>query len=234
MLLKENHASSCSDRSSDAEDFSADSSPREPGRPRATVTVLLAEEGSASRHQFKTLLAPADDIAVIGRTADCGRVLELAAKLRPDVVVITVRQALSLGLETMRLVLRTRCGSRLLVLVPQCDSAFVRHVVAAGAAGYLTGPDSSPRLARAIREASRETPSSRGHAPTVKFLTHLTEREREALQLIAQGNGNKQIADQMSISIKTVEKHRQNLMDKLAIHETATLTRYAIYAGIAQ
>ena len=250
MLLKMISSASSSGDPSEDDHSPAESSPKANGHRcahRAPVTVLLADEAQIADPSVAAF-APEDDIAVIGRTPDCDHVFELAARLRPHVVIITVRMALRMGLESTRLVLHAKCGARLLVLVPQCDSAFVRHVVAAGASGYLTGRNSYPRLAKAIRDAClKKQPvcgaiavsdeshgPSHGRDPPIKGNTELTVREREALQLIAQGHANKQIADKMCISIKTVEKHRQHLMDKLDIHETATLTRYAIYAGIAE
>ncbi len=218
-------------------------------RTSGRVTVLLAEERNIVREGIGALLGPAAGIAVVGQAADSSQMFELAARLRPDFVIMAVRMALRLGLETVRGVLHSRCGSGLLVLLPHRDCPLIGHIGVAGVAGYLTEEDSAERMANAIRELPRcneiaspaaswrETTrfsSGEGTAAAGKEITRLTARECEALQLIAEGNANKQIAGKLSISIKTVEKHRQNLMDKLGIHETATLTRYALFSGIVQ
>jgi DNA-binding NarL/FixJ family response regulator len=222
----------------------ADSSSAASGRrPAECVTLLLAEERTMVRQGIDALLRPAPGIAVVGHAADSGQMFELAAKLRPDCVIVAVRMALRLGLETVRGVLQSRCGSSLLVLLPRRDCPLIGHVSVAGAAGYVTEEDSAERVAHAIRGLRRAGDDARvpagccapprfSSAPGGREITRLTARECEALQLIAEGNANKQIAGKLRISIKTVEKHRQNLMDKLGIHETATLTRYALLTGI--
>ncbi len=201
------------------------------------VTVLLADDRSNLRQAFGTYFRPDDGIAVIGDAADDGDVLGKAEKLRPHVVVIAMRMALRIGLETLGRMLKTRCGSELIVLLPHRECPFVNHVTVAGAAGYLTEQDTSELMAAVIRKVRGKSKANpRGfsrHAGTVptKDATSLTTREQEVLKMIAEGRTNKAIAADICISIKTVEKHRQHVMDKLGIHETATLTRYALYAG---
>jgi DNA-binding NarL/FixJ family response regulator len=211
------------------------------------ITVLLAEERMIVRQGLDALLAPKKDITVIGQAADCQRVFELADELRPDVVIIALGMALRNGLESLRRILESRCGAGVIVLLPHHGhDALAAHVAAAGAAGCLTEQTSAQLLATAVRKVHAtnqsvrqgvpglaEPAASRRGAAAVKDRTHLTAREREVLQLIAEGNANKQTASKLCISIKTVEKHRQHLMDKLNLHETASLTRYAVYAGIA-
>lgn len=214
-----------------------------------TVTVLLAEERPLIRQAFGTLFRPTDGIAVVGQTSESGHVFAMVEKLRPDVVVIAVRMALRIGLETIRRIVKSRWGSELLILLPTRQSPFVRHLAVAGGAGYLTEQDSSELLVTAIRKARQKSESFHhggrlpielpalarsGKIETAKDVTRLTQREQEALQMIAEGNTNKAMAAEMCISIKTVEKHRQNLMNKLGFHETASLTRYALYVGLVQ
>lgn len=214
----------------------------------APITVLVAEE----RHGFGEGIAAwllGEDIAVVGVAPYCIGVTELAAKLRPDVVIVTFGLALRDGLEAMRRTLARLCGARLLVLTPHADHAFGEHIAAAGAAGYLPEEACSELLLSAVRavhekhrffppdfvhRADRSAATGFDRTGSEKIATNLTPREREILRLVAEGNANKQTAAKLGISIKTVEKHRQSLMDKLRIHDTATLTRYALYAGIVR
>ncbi len=214
-----------------------------------SITVLLAEERTIVRQGIDALLAVKEDITVVGQATDFRQAFALAEKLRPDVVIIAISMALRTGLEALRRIFETRYGSRLLVLVPHNgNNSFAAHVAASGAAGCLTEQAGSQLLATAVREvhgrnqffgpgggrpAESQPPARQRGAAPEKAITRLTSRECEVLQLIAEGNANKQTASRLSISVKTVEKHRQHLMDKLGIHETATLTRYAVYAGIA-
>jgi DNA-binding NarL/FixJ family response regulator len=196
------------------------------------------------------LLQAEGDVAVVGE-ADTGRqAVALTRKLRPDVVVMDIAMPLLNGLEATRRILKAAPATRVLILSAHSDDAYVEQVIAMGAAGYLIKQTSARVLSRAIREAhkgstffspsiakrlenhNRKSPH-RGGQPRKK-VAHLSSREAEVLQLIAEGEANKQIAARLGISIKTVEKHRSHLMQKLNIHDTAGLTRYAIAAGIIE
>ncbi|MDP3070748.1 MAG: response regulator transcription factor [Opitutaceae bacterium] len=207
----------------------------------------MAEERAAVRQAFCANCSADEGVAVVGQAADSSHVLGSVERLRPDVVVMAMRMALRLGLETLRRTLKARWGADLLVLLPNRECPFVTHVAAAGAAGYVSERDPSGLMVAAIRQVhgnhdgcpcgfgrpqGTPRPSINRDPAGGKETTHLTARERETLRLIAEGNANKQIAAKFGLSIKTIEKHRQNLMDKLGIHETATLTRYALYTGI--
>ncbi len=220
-----------------------------PGRPGKGITVLLVEDRTLVRQGINALLAPKHDITVIGQVSDCRQAFALAEKMRPDVVIIALGLALRNGLESLRRILEASCGTRVLVLLPHNDNnVLVEHVAITGVAGCLTEQAGSRLLATAVRavhekirffsrgvapRASAPPPSRHRYTGPVKNCTRLTTRELEVLQLIAEGYANKQTASKLGISIKTVEKHRQHMMNKLGIHETATLTRYAVYAGIA-
>jgi len=200
------------------------------------------------RQGINALLSFKDDIAVVGQAEDSGQAFALAEKLRPDVVIVAMRLAVRDGLESLRRAFQSCCGATLLVLMPHDNHPFQGHLAIAGAAGYLTEQASAQLLTTAVRgihegnngrdKAARSAPTHSRVLPNGTAAEddsrRLTAREREVLRLIAEGNANKQTASKLSISIKTVEKHRQHVMDKLGIHETATLTRYALYAGIAQ
>ncbi|MCX6905921.1 MAG: response regulator transcription factor, partial [Verrucomicrobia bacterium] len=174
----------------------------------------------------------------------------LAKKLRPAVVVMDIAMPLLNGLEATRQVLQVLPDTRVLILSAHSDEAYVEQVIALGAAGYLIKQTSSHFLSEAIRAVHK---GETFFSPTIAKQLHnhyqkpfdqvglvkkksglLTSREAEVLQLIAEGQGNKHVAADLGLSVKTVEKHRQRLMQKLNIHDTAGLTRYAISAGIVE
>jgi DNA-binding NarL/FixJ family response regulator len=210
------------------------------------IKVLLAEDHGIVREGLRKLLEAEDDFTVVGEAENGRAVIEMTEKLQPDVVVMDIAMPLLNGLEATRQILRALPKTRILVLSAHSDDAYIEHLNAVGAAGYLIKQTSSHILAKAIREVVKGNtffgPSiarrldghkSNGKA-TGKHVARLSSREMEVLQLIAEGQANKQIAEQLAISVKTVEKHRQNVMNKLSIHDTAGLTRYAISAGIIE
>ncbi len=214
------------------------------------ISVLLAEDHEIVRQGLRKLLEADRDIAVVGEAASGRQAVELARKLRPAVVVMDIAMPLLNGLEATRQIRKAVPGVKVLVLSAHSDEAYVEQVTALGAAGYLLKQTSSEVLATAIREVHKgntffspamvkrlhnhyEQSPDRSGLRKKKELC-LTSRETEVLQLIAEGQANKQVAAELDISVKTVEKHRQSLMQKLGIHDTAGLTRYAIAAGIIE
>jgi len=214
-----------------------------------TITVLIAEDHTIVREGMRALLASEIDIEVVAE-ADNGRdAVKLALSTRPDVVVMDIAMPLLNGLEATRQILATAPDMRVLILSAYSDDAYVEHALALGAAGYLLKQSSSSMLAKAIRDAHRGvtcfTPAISNHlkrrgkiAPERGELKvpdlQLTSRELEVLQLVAEGKANKETADLLHISIKTVEKHRHQVMKKLDLPNTASLTRYAIAHGIIE
>ena len=214
------------------------------------ITVLLADDHTVVREGLRTLLDATQDIKVVGE-ADNGRLaVQLAQKLQPDVVIMDVLMPQLNGVEATRQILRDVPDAKVLVLSSYSDDEKVAQLIEFGAIGYLVKQAATNDLVKAIREARKGnaffSPSiskrlleqcrdsfNKGQA-VKKSRYHLTSRETEVLQLIAEGYANKQIADVLGISIKTVEKHRQQLMDKLNIHEVAGLTRHAIARGMIE
>jgi DNA-binding NarL/FixJ family response regulator len=187
---------------------------------------------------------------VVGEAETGRQAVALARKLRPAVVVMDIAMPRLNGLEATRQILKAVPATRVLILSAHSDDAYVEQVIAMGAAGYLIKQTSARVLSRAIREVhagrayfspaiAKRLDQRNEKAPTragqlKQRIAHLTSREAEVLQRIAEGAANKQIAAALRISIKTVEKHRDHLMHKLNIHDTAGLTRYAISAGIIE
>jgi DNA-binding NarL/FixJ family response regulator len=214
------------------------------------ITVLLAEDHRIVRQGLRTLLQTERDITVVGEAETGRQAVGLTRKLRPAVVVMDIAMPLLNGLEATRQILKAVPGTRVLILSAHGDDAYIEQVTALGAAGYLIKQTSARVLSRAIREVEagrtffspsiakrlvQRNPKSPNRAGQLKQrIARLSSREMEVLQLIAEGEANKQIAAQLDISIKTVEKHRDHLMRKLNIHDTAGLTRYAIAAGIIE
>jgi len=212
------------------------------------ITVLLAEDHLIVREGFRSLLKSESDIEVVGEAQTGRQAVALAKKLRPAVIVMDIAMPLLNGLEATRQIRQAIPGAKVLMLSAHNDDAYVDQAIAFGAVGFLLKQTSSHDLSRAIREVQNGntffSPSiaKRLHEqklpvsgrPLRKQVARLTSRELEVLQLIAEGEPNKQVADELSISIKTVEKHRQSMMQKLNIHDVAGLTRYAIGAGIIE
>ena len=216
----------------------------------ARIRVLLVDDHTIVRQGLRALLEAENDIAVIGEAENGRQAVQLAQKLAPDVVVMDLAMPNLNGLEATRQITREVPVARLLILSSYDDDEYVQQVTEAGATGYLLKQTAATELIKAVREAQRGnaffSPAiSRRLAqhyrevfmagiPARKQTVKLTSRETEVLQLIAEGRANKQIAAELSISIKTVEKHRQQVMNKLNIHETAGLTRYAISRGVIE
>ena len=196
------------------------------------------------------MLEAEGDIAVVGEVETGRQAVALARKFRPAVVVMDIAMPLLNGLEATRQILKAVPAARVLILSAHSDDAYVEQVIAMGAAGYLIKQTSARVLSRAIRAVhagrayfspaiakrldQRDQKSSTRAGQLKRRIARLSSREAEVLQLIAEGGANKQIAAELGISIKTVEKHRDQLMSKLNIHNTAGLTRYAISAGIIE
>ncbi len=214
------------------------------------ITVLLAEDHTIVREGLRKMLELETCLEVVGEAQDGRQAVVLAKKFRPAVVLMDIAMPLLNGLEAMRQILKALPATRVLMLSAHNDDAYVANATESGAAGFLLKQTSAHDVCRAIRQVQK---GKKFFSPAVsKRLDHLnpaspdrrgslnkkaallTSREMEVLQLIAEGEANKQIAAELDIAIKTVEKHREHLMEKLDIHDTAGLTRYAIGAGIIE
>jgi len=212
------------------------------------ITVLLAEDHQIVREGLRTLLQAETDLEVVGEAASGRQAVELASKLHPVVIVMDIAMPLLNGMEATRQILKAAPATRVLILSAHSDDAYVEQVIALGAAGYLIKQTAAHVLPKAIREVAKGNVffsppiarrldlrrASERLGPARKKAVRLTSREMEVLQLIAEGKANKETAAELGIGIKTVEKHREHLMTKLNIHDTAGLTRYAISTGIIE
>ena len=210
------------------------------------ITVLLCDDHSVVRKGLRFLLEAADDIEVVAEAENGHAAVEEANKCQPDVVLMDIVMGLLNGLEATRRILQQIPTAKVLILSCYSDDQRMQQAVEAGAAGYLMKETSSEHLLRAIREVRggnaffsppiaarllrqwrnrRLQSDSLGSAP-------LTNRQTELVQLIAEGYSSKQIADLLSLHVKTVGKHRQTLMEKLNLRGIAEVTRYAVSSGL--
>lgn len=217
---------------------------------KKNITVLVVEDHAVVCAGLRLLLEAGKGTEVIGEAFNGRDAVRLAEKLRPDVVLMDIGMPLLNGFEATRQIVKAVAGTKVLILSAHSDIEYVKKVIALGASGYLIKQSSSKLLVKAISDVSKgelvfspsiskaleresETALDRSGVKKKKNI-QLSSREAEVLQLIAEGEANKQIAAELKISIKTVEKHRQNLMEKLNIHDTAGLTRHAISTGVIE
>lgn len=214
------------------------------------ITVLLAEDHMVVREGFRKLLELEDDIEGVGEAQTGRQAVAMVKKLCPAVVLMDIAMPLLNGLEATRQVLKSVPATKVLMLSAHSDDAYIKGATEAGAVGFLLKQTSSHALSQATREVQKgntfftpaaakrlqqrdRKPPAQAGLPELRT-AGLSPREMEVLQLIAEGEANKQIASELGTSIKTVEKHREKLMRKLNIHDTAGLTRYAIGAGVIE
>ena len=213
------------------------------------ITVLLAEDHTVVREGFRKMLELEKDLRVVGEAEDGRQAVAMIKKLRPAVVLMDIAMPRLNGLEATRQVLKAVPDTKVLMLSAHSDDAYIEDATESGAVGFLLKQASAhvvceairevqkgktffcPSIARRLRERDRKSSSPAG-TPSRKV--RLSSREMEVLQLIAEGKANKETAAELGIGIKTVEKHREHLMQKLNIHDTAGLTRYAIGSGIIE
>jgi len=213
------------------------------------ITVLLAEDHMIVREGLRRMLELEKDLKVVGEAGDGRKAVALATRLRPAVVLMDIAMPRLNGLEATRQILKALPDIRVLILSAHHDDGYVKSATEAGASGFLLKQSSAHELCHAVREVQQGrtffSPSvsrrlDRLRAPADRMgrrgegAARLTSREAEVLQLIAEGKANKETAAELGIGIKTVEKHREHLMQKLDIHDTAGLTRYAIATGIIE
>jgi DNA-binding NarL/FixJ family response regulator len=214
------------------------------------ISVLLAEDHAVVRQGLRSLLNADGNFSVVGEARTGREAVEQAQVLKPDVIVMDIAMPVLNGVEATRQILAANPAAKVIVLSAHSDDVYVERMNQVGAVGFLEKQSSAEILTKAIREVAEgrtfysssiakrrrtEQNQTLDRNGTRKSLgVRLTSREFEVLQLVAEGSANKQVAAELGISIKTVEKHRQHVMQKLNIHETAGLTRYAIAQGIIE
>lgn len=217
----------------------------------SSTKILLVEDHGIVREGLRALLELCDGLEVVGEASNGHEAVDLACKLRPDVIVMDIAMPGLNGFEATRQIFLSLPHAKILVLSAHSDDEYVNHMTEVGARGFLVKQNSGAALVHAIKEIAagrsyfspsielrrnkvKEKERLAGNAHKTLNRRSLTKREAEVLQLVAEGLANKQMAASLGISIKTIEKHRQQLMDKLDIHDTAGLTRHAIATGVIE
>ncbi len=207
-----------------------------------SIGVLLADDHRIIRQGLRSLLEKQPDMEVVAEAENGRTAVQLARRLSPDVVVMDIAMPDLNGIEATQQIIAEAPGVKIVALSMHSDKRFVARMLKAGASGYLLKDCAFEELARAIRTvAVNQIYLSPGIAGVVveDFVRHvsetdssLTPREREVLQLLAEGSSTKEIAARLQVSVKTVETHRRHIMEKLDIHTIAELTKYAIRQGL--
>jgi two-component system response regulator NreC len=212
------------------------------------IKIVLADDHQIVRHGLRSLLSAEPDIKVVGE-ADNGRAaVRLAQELSPQVVIMDITMSDLNGIEATRQIMDESPGVKVIALSMHSDSLFVLNMFKAGASGYLLKDCALEELVKAVRTVmNRKIYLSPGISDIVvkdfvigwspkesssSAFSILTAREREVLQLMAEGKNTNRIAESLCVSVKTVEAHRKQLMNKLDIHSVAELTKYAIRQGL--
>jgi len=211
------------------------------------IRVFLVDDHTVVRQGLRRILESDDEIEIVGEAGDGRTAIDLVQKLRPHVVVMDVAMPELNGIEATRQIIKRVEGAKILVLSMHGDDVYVRQALKAGARGYLLKDSEDLDLIKAVKAI--RAGGSFFSPPVSKVVlsgylgdkvdgdaedsvARLTDREREVLQLIAEGKTNKEVAHALSVSVNTVETHRKHIMEKLDLHNTAELVRFAIRTKI--
>jgi DNA-binding NarL/FixJ family response regulator len=209
------------------------------------TTVMLAEDHHLVREALRALLEERTEVDVIGQAEDGAEAIELAQELKPEIVVMDISMPNLNGLEATRRLMELGDPPQVIILSQHKRQEYVVQALQAGASGYLLKDSITDELIEAIQTVKEGLTYLSEQLPREEILglirrgetlpnpvERLTPREREVIQLVAEGYTNRQIAVKLSISVKTVEKHRYNLMDKLNMSDVTALVRFAVANGI--
>ena len=211
-----------------------------------TVTVLLADDHKIMRAGLRSLLEKTAKVSVVAEAEDGRQAVKLATQLRPDLVIMDISMPKLNGIEATRQIMAALPDTKILALSMHSDKRFLVEMYQAGAVGYLLKDCAAEELDQAIKTVAGNqcylSPEIAGvllndymdrfQSKPADAASVLTTREREVLQLIAEGWSTKNIAEHLYVSIKTAETHRRKIMQKLDIHTVADLTKYAIKEGL--
>lgn len=212
------------------------------------VRIVIADDHRIVREGLRHLLEKRTDFTVVGEASDGESAVRLARELKPDIVIVDISMPGLNGIEATRRILAERPDIRVLALSMHSDRRFVIETLKAGASGYLLKDSAFDELARAIEVVMargaflspaitemvvRDYVAQSGCEDAAAFSV-LTPREREVLQLMAEGEPTRAIAAHLAVSVKTVETYRQQIMEKLDLHSVAELTKYAVREGLTE
>lgn len=211
--------------------------------PDRTIRILLADDHTIVRQGLKLILASQPDLEVVAEAANGREAVELAAKTKPDIVLMDVAMPELNGIEATRRMVEANSRLKILVLSMHKEAVYVREILRAGARGYILKDAIDTELLSAVRSVARGdgyiSPAVSGallsdyRKDVTDPVDLLSNREREVLQLIAEGKTNKEIAGKLNLSVYTVDSHRGKIMEKLNLHSTGELVRFALKHGLA-
>jgi two-component system, NarL family, response regulator NreC len=213
------------------------------------IRVLIADDHGVVRKGLRLLLEQYEDLAVVGEAANGREAVHLAEELKPDVMIMDVAMPLLNGIDAAAQVLKNDPGLGVIILTMHADEAYLLRALDVGVKGYLLKESAEQDLLRAVKTVSQRKPffspaitqtlledymrvvKQQGLSDTYE---RLTNREKEVLQLLAEGKSNKEVAAILNLSLYTVESHRTNLMQKLNLHNTAEIVLYAVRKNIVR
>ena len=206
------------------------------------IRVLLVDDHTIVRQGLKLILSAHPDVKVVGEAANGREAIQLAEQLRPDLVLMDVAMPELNGIEATRRMVEANSRLRVLVLSMHKEAVYVREILRAGARGYILKDAIDTELLNAVRSVSKGdgyiSPGVSAallndyHQSTANPIDLLSSREREVLQLIAEGKTNKEVATRLNLSVYTVDSHRGKIMEKLNLHSTGELVRFAMKHGL--
>ena len=207
-----------------------------------TTKILLADDHTIVRQGLKLILSAHTDLEVIGEAANGKEAVDLASKLKPDIVVMDVAMPELNGIEATRRMVEANQRVKILVLSMHKEAVYVREILRAGARGYILKDAIDSELVSAVRSVAKGdgyiSPAVSGallndyRKDVTDPLDLLSNREREVLQLISEGKTNKEVANKLNLSVYTIDSHRGKIMEKLNLHSTGELVRFAIKHGL--
>jgi DNA-binding NarL/FixJ family response regulator len=210
------------------------------------IKILIADDHRLFRDGLKALLEKQADMQVVGETADGIATVQAVQEKKPDIILMDISMPELNGIEATRQIIESRPDIRVIMLSMHSDQRYIAECLKAGAVGYILKDCPTEELLTAIRAvANKQVYLSRKITESLVrdyvnlnkggsnlVFAILSPREREVLQLLAEGKSTKQIADKLNVSVKTIETHRKQIMDKLDMHSIAELTKYAIREGL--
>ncbi len=217
------------------------------------IKILFADDHGVVRSGLRALFKSSPEFVIVGEASDGEQAIRLAEKCNPDIVLLDITMPRVNGIEATRVIKRNNASTRILILTIHEDEDYIYEMIRAGANGYVLKSAEKREIFAAVRAVAagenffspsvsklivdgfiRKAKEEKEKQPPVTSKTRLTGRETEVLKYIAQGLSSPQIAGKLFLSVNTVNTHRNNLMQKLDIHDTAGLVRYAFESGLAE
>lgn len=210
--------------------------------PERNIKIVVVDDHTIVRQGLKMILAAQPDIEVVGEAANGREAVDLVQKLKPDIVLMDVAMPELNGIDATRRMVEANSRLKILVLSMHKEAVYVREILRAGARGYILKDAIDTELLSAVRSVARGdgyiSPAVSGallndyRKDVTDPADLLSNREREVLQLIAEGKTNKEIAGKLNLSVYTIDSHRGKIMEKLNLHSTGELVRFAIKHGL--